>query len=289
MKPFSPATGSLRLVGLIALVVLTVTGCAHPTTSLSTGSGSDEHAQELVAQERVAELARDIGAERPEDIDGWARAAVAGATGASGGESADIELIGIQTRQSVDPNEPFGSLDFRVPVPEREDPSTGAPGAYCFRVEFDYYGKVGTWETSDGVDPVDCPPDAAIVSPPVDDSTVAVVSGNAREVTTALLLERAQTGSPSTADAIVVAISAQLESPGGQFEVAAPPRVIVVANGAGDRVGVAFGSADDCVLVKSENGAVEDVYPAPIRLQPGELGCTPETALADPDQLRSPH
>jgi hypothetical protein len=43
------------------------------------------------------------------------------------------------------------------------------------------------------------------------------------------------------------------------------------------------------VLVKSENGAVEDVYPAPISLQPGELGCTPETALADPDQLRSPH
>jgi hypothetical protein len=289
MKPLSLTTHRVGLVGVIALVVLTVSGCAHPTTSLTLGSGSDERAQELVAQERVAELARDIGAERPDDMDGWARAAVAGATGGSGGESADIELIGIRTQQSVDPSEPFGSLDFRVPVPEQENASTGAPGAYCFRVEFDYYGKVGTWESSDGVDPIDCPPDAAIVAPPVDDSAVAVVSGNAREVTTAVLLERGQTGAPSTVDAIVAAISAQLESPAGEFEVAAPPRVIVVAGNDGDRVGVAFGSADDCVLVKSENGAVEDVYPAPISLQPGELGCTPETALADPDQLRSPH
>jgi hypothetical protein len=289
MKPSSPATGSARLVGLIALGALTLTGCVQPATPFTIGSGSsDAHGQELVAQERVAALARDIGAERPDDIDGWARAAVAGATGA-GGESSDIELIGIQAQQSTDPDEPFGRLEFRVPVPEQEHASTSARGAYCFRVEFDYYGKVGTWESSDGVEPIDCPLDATPVSPPVDDSTVAVVSGNAREVTTAVLIERGQAGTPSTVDAIVTAISAQLESPAGEFEVAAPPRVIVVAGSDGDRVGVAFGSADDCVLVKSENGTVEDVYPAPISLQPGELGCTPETALADPDQLRSPH
>jgi hypothetical protein len=55
------------------------------------------------------------------------------------------------------------------------------------------------------------------------------------------------------------------------------------------RVGVAMGVADDCVLVKSEGDSVEDVYPPPVLLQPGELGCAPGTALTDPEQLRSPH
>jgi hypothetical protein len=143
--------------------------------------------------------------------------------------------------------------------------------------------------TSDGVDAIDCPQDAAIVTPLVHGSTREVVSANAREVTAAVLLERSQTGMPATANTIIAVITAQLTSPTGALEIAAEPRVIVEDGSVGDRVGVALGSAADCVLVKSENGTVEDLYPAPIRLQPGELGCTPETALIDPDQLRSPH
>jgi hypothetical protein len=282
MEPLPRVTRTWNVVGLVALSLLALTGCARSPEPAST----DEREQELAAQERVADLARDIGDTRADDIDGWARAAV---DGASAGDSADIELIGIDAQQSVDLTEPFGHLDFRVPVPELEDASTGAPGAYCFQVEFNYYGKVGTWDTSDGVEEIDCSQDAAIVTPPVDDSSVAVVSANARQVASAVLLERAQTGTPASADAIIAAISAQLTDPTGPFEVAAQPEVLVEAGSAGDRVGVAFGSGADCVLVMSENGTVQDVYPAPVVLQPGELGCTPETALTDPDQLRSPH
>jgi len=270
---------------VVCFVAFGSVGCAHSPAS----SSADEQRQEVIAQERVADLARDISATRPDDIDGWARAAVAGATGASAEDSTDIELIGIDAQQSIDPNAPFGRLGFRVPAPKLENASTEVPGAFCFRVEFNYYGKVGVWETSDGVDAIDCPDDAAIITPPVDDSAVEVVSDNAREVTAAVLRERSQTGLPAEPDLIVAAISAQLTDPTGLLEAAAQPRVIVEAGGAGDRVGVAFGSASDCVLVKSENGTVEDVYPAPMTLQPGELGCTPETALTDPDQLRSPH
>jgi hypothetical protein len=270
MTRCSRVTGVTLAVGVLALGAFGLVGCAHSPSS----SSADEQRQELVAQERVADLARDISATRPDDIDGWARAAVASATGASAGDSADIELIGIDAQQSIDPNDPFGRLGFRVPVPE---------------LEFDFYGKVGAWETADGVDAIDCPDDAAIVTPPVDDSTVEVVSANAREVATAVLRERSQTGLPAEPDLIVAAISAQLADPTAQFEVAAQPRVVVEAGSDGDRVGVAFGSASDCVLVKSETGRVEDVYPAPMTLQPSSPGCTPETALTDPDQLRSPH
>ena len=256
-----------------------------PTSSTPGSAPTDEATAELMAQERVADLARNIGTERPSDINGWARAVLA----QTNDDNVDIELIGIDARQSTDLSKPFGTLDFRIPEPSLQVMASGATGPDCFRVQFDYYGKVGTWETSDGVDPIDCPPSAAIVRPPIDDSIFPVVSENAREVTAVVLRERAQTGSPTTVDEIIATISAQLQVPTGEFEVAAPPRVIVQASSAGDRVGIAFGSADDCVLVKSENGTISDVYPPPITLQPGELGCTPETALTDPDQLRSPH
>ena len=283
------ASGLVGLIGLVALAV-TLAGCAPATSSLTTESApTDEREQELVAQELVADLVRNISAERPDDIDGWARAAVAGVSEASPADSAKIELIGIDPQQSIDLNEPFGRLDFRVPAPALENASAGAAGAHCFRVEFDYYGKVGAWESSDGVDPIDCPTDAAVVAPPVDGSVVPLVSANAREVTTTVLREQARMGTRATVDAIIAAISAQLDPPTGEFETAAPPRVVIEEDSAGDRIGVAFGTADDCVLVKSENGTVEDVYPPPVKLQPGELGCTPETALADSDQLRSPH
>jgi len=281
MRPFSTTMQTSRFVGLAALGLFILSGCAQPTTSASTGQVDPE----VVAREQVAELARDISAVRPVDIDGWARAAVS----ANHNANANIELIGIDAAQKTDLSKPFGRLDFRVPVPALENESTGDPGEYCFSVEFDYYGKVGTWDSSDGVDPIDCPTDAAVVEPPVDESAVAVVSANAREVTKEVLLERLETGRPATEDGIVTAISEQLASAAGEFEVVARPRVYFETSSAGDRIGVAFGYADDCVLVKSENGAVEDVYPAPVTLQPGELGCTPQTAVADPDQLSSPH
>jgi len=140
-------------------------------------------------------LVRAISGARPDDIYGWARAAAAEASADFTGDSAEIELIGIDPEQSTDLSEPFGRLDFRVPVPQLENANTGAPGAYCFRVALNYYGKIGS---SDGVDPIDCPPDAAVVTPPVDDRAVAVVSANSREVTTAVLLERARTGTRRT-------------------------------------------------------------------------------------------
>jgi hypothetical protein len=50
-----------------------------------------------------------------------------------------------------------------------------------------------------------------------------------------------------------------------------------------------MGHAEDCVLVKREAGAVTHVVVAPVLLQPGELGCTADTALSPSESLRPPH
>ncbi|MDO9398126.1 MAG: hypothetical protein Q7T71_16395, partial [Herbiconiux sp.] len=248
-----------------------------------------------------------IGDERPADVLGFARAAVAEAAPEAGGEATGIELVGIEQLQSEKLDEPFGRLEFRVRdafVEEGTGTDRSAPDgdagagetendslAFCFRVTFDYYGKVGEWSTTEGVEPVDCVPGAEPVVPPVDTTERRIVAANAREAARSVLEQRAATGEPRDADAIEAAISALLEPPTGAYEAAATPSVLVQsgASGAGDRVGVVMGGADDCVLVKLEDGQVSDVRPAPVLLQPGELGCSAETALADPDLLRSPH
>lgn len=245
-------------------------------------------AQREAARERVADLARAIGGERPNDIQGYARAAVAEVS-----LTADtMQLIGIDERQSLDVSKPFGSLDLQVPV-EAADAASGAQGDdaeaptdFCFRVVFDYYGKVGEWATTDGVETIDCPAGAVPVTPEPDETIQYVVAANARESAREVLLAAIQSGRlPSESD-VVAEIADLLEKPEDEFERAAPPRVLIDD---AERIGVAMGDADECVLVKSENGRVLDVRPAPVLLQPGELGCSPSTALADPETLRPPH
>jgi hypothetical protein len=258
------------------LTALCLPACLLALAGCASTAGTPESRAEATAEQSVADLARAISAERPADIDGWARAAVAEAEGGFAG----VELIGIDELQSESLDEPFGSLDFRVSAPASTDER------FCFRVTFDHYGKVGEWSTSEGVDAFDCPADAAAVVPPVDTTVVAVVAANSRDAIRAVLLERAQTGVPATEDEIVAAIATRLEAPVEEYRVAATPSVLIEP---GDRVGVAIAAVGDCVLVKSEAGVVEDLYPPRILLQPGELGCIPGTALADPELLRSPH
>ena len=42
--------------------------------------------------------------------------------------------------------------------------------------------------------------------------------------------------------------------------------------------------ANDCLLVNLVDDTVNDVYPPAVLLQPGELGCSATTAIADADQ-----
>jgi hypothetical protein len=299
MQRAAPVTAAV--LGAYA-VTGALTGCSGMWSPV--GPDADRGRAAVVARDRVADLARSIGDEKPDDVFGYARAAVREVSPETGGESSGIDLIGIDELQSERFGEPIGRLEFRVTdafaagsggVGAPDDADTSAT-EFCFRVTFDHYGKVGDWSTSDGVDAFDCPADAAPVTPPVDTTLRAVVAVNAREAAREVLSERAATGSPQDSAGIAAAILARLEPPAGEYEVLAEP-VVVVESGAsgtavgpaGDRVGVAMGRAESCVLMKLDDGIVADVRPPAVLLQPGELGCTPETALADPEQLRSPH
>lgn len=261
----------------------------------ASGSEAEAEAAQLEsARERVADLARAIGGDRPNDIQGYARAAVAEVSVNADG----IELIGIDEQQpidegqSLDVSKPFGSLDLRVPA-DAPHAASGAQGgdaltpqAFCFRVVFDYYGKVGEWATTDGVESIDCPADAVAVTPEPDETVKYLVAVNARASAREVLLAAIESGRlPSESD-VVTEISDLLEQPESESERAALPRVLIDDS---ERIGVAMGDAHNCVLLKTEKGRVLDVRPAPELLQSGELGCSPSTALADPESLRSPH
>ncbi|MFC5930380.1 hypothetical protein D6T64_18445 [Cryobacterium melibiosiphilum] len=140
------------------------------------------------------------------------------------------------------------------------------------------------WENSRYLREQSCPEGVAPVVPPIDTSIQSVVATNAEAAAMEVLGDETSVG--QDAAEITARIMALLEVPSGEYEELARPTVLVVDG----NVGVAMGrSSEDCVLVARVDGMVSRVMPAPILLEPGELGCQPGTALADPAQLRSPH
>ena len=212
------------------------------------------------------------------DIDDFARAAV--------NASGPVQLIGIG-RADPDEMEVLGTLTFMVLLPEDKNPPPFAPseserdrGPYCYEVVFDQYGAHGEFGTADGMTHIDCPEDAAPLTPPASD--LPVVADNAREAAHEVLAGLPASGLPST-DEIADQVTALLDD----APVGGPPVAEVSVAIDGADVGVAMGGADDCVLVARRNGEVVDVHAPSVYLQVGELGCRPYTALSD--DLRPPH
>ncbi|WP_407342259.1 hypothetical protein [Pengzhenrongella phosphoraccumulans] len=212
------------------------------------------------------------------DIDGFARAAVASSSG--------VQVIDIR-RADAGKGDVVGTLTFRVDSPAKSNSSDfelpeseSDQGPYCFEVVFDHWGKQGDFGTADGVTHIQCPSDASPVVPPPSD--LPVVAENAREAAHEVLAGLPVSGLPS-ADEIADQVTALLRD----GVVGGAPVADVSAVVEGTDVGIATGSADDCVLVARKSDAIIDVYPPSVYLQPGELGCGPDTALSD--DLRPPH
>jgi len=204
-----------------------------------------------------------------------------------GDRRAGIDVVGVEERESAEYTDTFGWLTFRVSA--GDPPETGGliaadsdwdPGPYCFRVPFDHYGKHGEFGTADGVRPVGCPEGAeAVELPPAESVEVA---GNASDAVHEVLEALPVSGLPSE-DEIAAQVAALLDEPDAEHVTTAPPSAVVD----GSDVGIAMGGPDDCVLVKRVDGVVTDVHAPWVYLQPGELGCTAWTALAE--DLSPPH
>jgi len=235
--------------------------------------------EERTAQDLLIELLNTRAMKSyTDELEDFARAA-AGRAG--------IDVVRVEEREWSEYTDTFGWLTFSVSLGDPMGTQDSGwrseawdPGPYCFRVPFDHYGKHGEFGTADGVRLVECPEDAGPVELPPDE--VVAAAGNAREAAHAVLDTLPASGLPSEEE-IADQVAALLDPPEADHIRTAPPSVAVD----GTDVGVAMGGVDDCVLVKRANGVVTDVYAPRVYLQPGELGCTPWTALEE--DLRPPH
>lgn len=230
------------------------------------------------AQRIAADFVRDLDRGRTDTIDDYARWAHDDLAG-----SRSLEMIGFEEYPGAAHGEPLGALRLRVTIPTRDE----GPYRACFESEFDFWGvateEFGDRDDHDVARPIDCPADARAVVPPVDTRAVLVVPDGAEQVVIDVL---SAADPDASADGIRNEIESRLPRPTGDREVAYEPSVLI----RDQEVGSAIGSVDDCVLVaRRADGTVEVVDVPRVLLQPGELGCTAETALMPADQLRPPH
>lgn len=197
--------------------------------------------------------------------------------------NASVQLIGYEAYEEAGPDEPIGRLEFRAKVHRTslsDDPYLG-----CFWAEFDVFGVVAGPGLGDAAVArgFDCPDGAAEIDPPVDTRPVSVVPEGTQAVVVEVL-EAAPTA--ANADAIVAEVVERMPQPTGPYDVAFEPAAVVVDG----EIGFAMGDAHDCLLVKrtAPDGVVV-VHAPSIVLEPGELGCRPQTALLPAEDLRSPH
>jgi len=231
------------------------------------------------ARTAVADVARGLYRGGTDVIDDYARWADADTK-----ESSMVELIGFEAYPGAVHGESFGALQFRATVPRG---SIGDPYVACFESEFDFWGvateEFGDWDKDAAVArDIKCPPGAARIPPPADTRPVYVVPDGAEALVVEVLTNAP---SPASADDIVAEVVARMPQPTGEREVAFEPRATVVGND----IGVAMGDVDDCLLVKRDADGVQVLYVPRVLLQPGELGCSPDTALLPTEQLQSPH
>ncbi|MGC5221224.1 hypothetical protein ACPW96_01355 [Micromonospora sp. DT81.3] len=266
---------------MVALVALTaagaLAGCAGGSASGS-GSAADTKSH-AAARTAVADVARGLYREGTDVIEDYARWADID-TQTSGG----VELIGFEEYPDAVHGEPFGALQFRASVPRAQG---GDPYVACFESEFDFWGvateRFGDWSNDTAVaHDIPCPPDAARIPPPVDTRPVYVVPDGAEALVVEVLTNASATAS---ADDILAEVVERMPQPTGDREVAFEPRATV----AGGDIGFAMGDGDDCLLVKRGADGVQVLHVPRILLQPGELGCSPDTALRPLEQLQSPH
>ncbi|TBN57204.1 hypothetical protein EYE40_07215 [Glaciihabitans arcticus] len=261
----------MRIPLVLLAVAMVLTGCASSPTA-------EPAPQALAARERVAELASDLSQQNRDDINFVARAATEIIP-------ADLTMIGITSTPAASLGDVFGSLQFLSPaVTDTTVYPAEELGPFCFSVDFTFYGATDTlsgWDGPEGIATIDCPDDAAAVTPPIDETVYPVIAANAFEAASSVLASLGST-LPSE-ESVAASIAALLEAPEGEFSTAAPPSVEIKDG----EVGVAMGDENDCVLLRLADGVVEQLYAAPVLLQPGELGCQGSTALY-PD-LSSPH
>lgn len=215
--------------------------------------------------DRIARVVADaISWPRQSTADGLAGAALDTVAARDG----RLQVVEATPLRSDDRLDPLARLTFRVHLDGHQAGFTTVPDVtYCYRAEFNSYGVIGAPTR------VDCPRDAAPVTPPPAPAEVTVPVGADKVVERAL--RSSDVRSEVTAGVRRITRKSDLS-----------PAVTV--DGDGSSVGVAVSAPGTCLLGRRVSGKVEVWYLPPVKAQPGEVSCSPQSALAGAGQ-RSPH
>ena len=261
----------LTLAGALAFAAVAA-GCSRAPGNAEAPPGNAE-------TDRIAKVVADaIGYPRQDSAAGFARAALATRAGQDG----RLRLLAIEDLPAGDPRgpqDPLARLVFRVHLEASEGVfRTEPPVTACYEARFNYYGIMGSPRR------IACPPGATPVTPPTaaPKPRIAIPDG-ADE-----LLERVLTGASRPPDAEKVH-AALVEGLGRAAAAGSGPPLPQVAVDGAD-VGVALWEPDGrvCLLGARVGGQVLVWRPSRVQLQPGELSCDPQTALAR-QGTRPPH
>jgi hypothetical protein len=254
----------LTLAGVLALAAVAA-GCSRPPRSAET--------------DRIATVVADaISYPRQSSAAGFARAALATRAGQDG----RLRVVAIEELPADDPRDPqdpLARLVFLVHLEESGGAFTTIPAVTtCYEARFNDYGIMGSPRR------IACPPGATpITPPPAEPEPEIAIPDGADE-----LLEKVLTGAsrPPDAEAIHAALVEGLGRAGAAGSE--PPLPQVAVDGAD--VGVALWEPDGrgCLLGARVGGQVLVWRPSRVQLQPGELSCDPQTALAR-QGTRPPH
>lgn len=236
-----------RLLVLTALLGTAACALAPP------GSGETDRVASTVAHA--------ISWPRQESADGLLRAAVATAAGQDG----RLAVLVAEPLEAPDLEDPLAHLVLRVHLEGTQSGwTTTDPVTACYDADFTWYGIVGEPSRTR------CPDLEPLVPAPLAPQPTRVLPAGAADVVARALRV-------PDLDGVRRAIVDGLPPAAGPDEL--PPTLLLLAQG--EDVGVSLsGDGDRCVLGSRIDGRTRVWRPAPEQLQPGELTCAPDTALA---------
>lgn len=229
--------------------------------------------------ERIVQVVADaISYPRQSSAEGFARAAL-GTHAAQRGELAVLEATDLHpvVHDAEDRLQAIAHLVFRVHVAAGSDGWHDWPAAtICYAADFNPYGVIRSPRR------VTCPEGARpLVVPPAPPAAVVPVGADR-------VLRRALRNPVTPLDeaGVVAQVRAGL-APLVAKAHGLQPEITVVVDGADVGIGVAAGG-DGCVLGRRVSGRVEVWHPPSVVVQPGELSCSADTALAG-EAKQAPH
>jgi hypothetical protein len=250
-------------IALLLLAMTALGGAMYYVSRPDGTSATDEKARQVA--DRISYPVRTDG-------NSYARSALVGNT-----DPKYFAVIGITDSPTNDPEKVRASLVFRVFDPgTSEDPPSFRlwekdPVTACYRADFTYYGV-----TKGGPDRIRCPEHAKPITPPPAQKTG--VPDTYLEAFKTILAELPPTATP---DVVLAALRAKLPpmpvDEATKLPWAEPRLDAFVKDGA---IGIIAGGGGSCLAgVRLADGTVAAWHPPRVQTQPGEYGCSGQSAL----------